>query len=166
MKDKSSKIHGIICFSGQWQNPVIWSHYAAKHTGLSLGFEIDDDPLQKVKYQNSRPDADFEKLESDEEYGVELVSQLGWTKFKHWEYEDEYRFGIRLDHATSELGLYFLDFDESLKLKEVIVGANSELSRKNVEAALGSELSTVMLTKARLAFQDFKVVHQRDAALW
>jgi hypothetical protein len=37
MKDEMAKKRGLLCFSRSWRNPVQWSHYAAKHTGLCLG---------------------------------------------------------------------------------------------------------------------------------
>ncbi|HXP86866.1 MAG TPA: DUF2971 domain-containing protein [Bryobacteraceae bacterium] len=32
--------NGALCLSNEWNNPLMWSHYAEKHTGLCLGFEI------------------------------------------------------------------------------------------------------------------------------
>jgi hypothetical protein len=34
--------HGMLCFSADWRDPVIWAHYSDKHHGLCLGFEIPD----------------------------------------------------------------------------------------------------------------------------
>ena len=31
---------GLICFSKSWRNPLLWGHYAEKHTGIALGFEV------------------------------------------------------------------------------------------------------------------------------
>ncbi|MGF1700414.1 DUF2971 domain-containing protein [Photobacterium makurazakiensis] len=41
-KEQLSKIRGILCFSGNWNNPVQWAHYASNHKGVCLGFEIDE----------------------------------------------------------------------------------------------------------------------------
>jgi hypothetical protein len=41
---------GILCFSADWRDPVIWAHYSDKHKGICLGFEISDDVCKKVKY--------------------------------------------------------------------------------------------------------------------
>jgi hypothetical protein len=32
---------GLLCFSQAWKNPVLWSHYADRHRGICLGFDID-----------------------------------------------------------------------------------------------------------------------------
>ncbi len=34
--------YGVLCFSRSWANPVFWSHYADKHKGIALGFEVPD----------------------------------------------------------------------------------------------------------------------------
>jgi hypothetical protein len=31
---------GLLCFSRSWDNLLLWSHYAASHTGFCLGFDI------------------------------------------------------------------------------------------------------------------------------
>jgi len=33
---------GLLCFSRNWHNPVLWSHYADKHRGICPGFDADD----------------------------------------------------------------------------------------------------------------------------
>ena len=33
---------GLLCFSRTWRNPVQWSHYADRHRGVCLGFELPD----------------------------------------------------------------------------------------------------------------------------
>ena len=34
--------HGILCFSATWKDPVLWAHYANKHKGLCLAFQVPD----------------------------------------------------------------------------------------------------------------------------
>src|SRR4030042_3833160 len=31
---------GLLCFSKNWTNPLLWSHYASKHEGICLGFDL------------------------------------------------------------------------------------------------------------------------------
>jgi hypothetical protein len=31
---------GVLCFSQDWQNPLLWSHYGDKHKGICLGLDI------------------------------------------------------------------------------------------------------------------------------
>src|SRR5262245_2779152 len=33
-----NRTNGLLCFSKNWGNPVLWSHYASKHRGMCLTF--------------------------------------------------------------------------------------------------------------------------------
>ena len=43
---------GLLCFSADWTNPVLWSHYAAKHRGICLGFDLKRECTQHVQYED------------------------------------------------------------------------------------------------------------------
>ena len=58
MKESLSNDYGILCFSENWKSLVQWAHYANKHKGLCLGFDIPDHFLSKVDYVESRLSAD------------------------------------------------------------------------------------------------------------
>lgn len=49
-KDKINADKGLICLSESWSNPLLWGHYAEKHTGIALGFEIPEKLLNPVIY--------------------------------------------------------------------------------------------------------------------
>jgi hypothetical protein len=55
--------YGMLCFSRNWRNPVQWSHYAVKHTGLCLGFDIQTNVLTKVRYTAKRLQARVDLLQ-------------------------------------------------------------------------------------------------------
>lgn len=73
---------------------------------------------------------------------------------------------MRLEEPDPTTGLYFAAFGPALRLRQVIVGACSEVSRSMLAEALGAFGDDVRTLKARLAFKSFKVVRQRSAALW
>src|SRR5262245_41638916 len=54
VKEQLALNHCMICFSRQWSNPVQWSHYADKHRGVCLGFDVADAVLTAVTYQAKR----------------------------------------------------------------------------------------------------------------
>ena len=54
MKQSMSNDYGLLCFSKTWSNPVQWAHYADKHKGLCLGFDISDELLTEVEYTDER----------------------------------------------------------------------------------------------------------------
>ena len=50
MKENLDGEKGLICFSKSWKNPLLWGHYAEKHTGIALGFDVPDERLSPVIY--------------------------------------------------------------------------------------------------------------------
>ena len=149
---------GLVCFSGDWTNPVLWSHYANKHKGICLGFDVDEANLKDVEY---REDLILPELQGDtivENLNKSLRGLLIKTKYKHWEYEDERRLFISLDNKEKYDGLYFLNFGETLKLREVVLGPLCSLNLRHVRATVNHHHSGVTTFKARLAFKFFKVV--------
>ena len=53
-KKEMEQSYGILCFCRTKRNPVLWSHYADKHKGMCLGFDVRDDSLNAVKYVSRR----------------------------------------------------------------------------------------------------------------
>ena len=166
MKTELSKSRGILCFSKSWSNPVMWSHYANRHAGLCLGFDIPDECLRKVSYSRKRLVAEAEKLSDPTRLTIRLTQKFLLTKYEHWKYEEEVRSFVALEDKDPETGLYFAGFSERLKLISVIVGANSSLSRSDIQMALSEHEENVDVFKARLAFKTFKVVRQKNELLW
>ena len=39
-KEQLAESKGLICLSRSWANPLLWGHYAERHTGMALGFEV------------------------------------------------------------------------------------------------------------------------------
>lgn len=157
---------GMLCFSQAWNNPVQWNHYADRHRGLCLGFEVPRVYLARVSYTEKRlvPDKALKGTYAEREA---FMLQVLTTKFIHWQYEKEWRCFVGLDEDEREesTGPYFRSFSEKLALREVIIGACSNVSRREVREALGGIGSGVSLTNARLAFQTFSVVTQLNEKL-
>jgi hypothetical protein len=108
----------------------------------------------------SREDA-FELLNkgsTDESTILKFIS----TKYAHWRYEQEVRAFSELEVPDPSTGLYFAGFSDNLRLTEIIVGAESPVSRLDLEAALSPLDSNVTFRKARLAFKSFRVTTQLD----
>lgn len=158
VKEEINASHGVLCFSKDWKNPVLWGHYADKLRGVALGFEVTSPHLLPVIYANKPV-----KIETDPETGLpqlndELVDQLQRTKFEDWRYENEMRVYVQLDHDSRESGLYFYPFDTSLVLKEIVLGPRCELPAESLKALLGANESEVMVIKSTLASHSFSVV--------
>jgi hypothetical protein len=64
IREELSKNRGVLCFSKDWQNPVLWSHYADKHRGICLGFCVPDKWLTEIKYSAERLAANEDWLQA------------------------------------------------------------------------------------------------------
>lgn len=153
-KDKMNATYGMFCFSKHWHNPVLWSHYADKHRGVCLGFDIDKRCVRPVSYVEKRPRLKIPPSQKD-------ADLLLFTKFVGWQYEEEWRGWIQFDERYSETGLYFYSFDTSVRLREVISGPLCDVSQLRIKDALKGYEVYVRTIKARLAFRSFRVVKNR-----
>lgn len=157
---------GMLCFSKNWQNPVQWSHYAENHKGVCLAFDVIDDVLQQVDYVDKRVEWTLPDIEasSDKEGHENLLHVMMTTKYIDWSYEQEWRVFAPL--KNEENGIFFQKFDQDVSLREVIVGARSDLSRADVMGALENQASGVDVFKARLGFKQFEIVRNQNDSLW
>lgn len=155
-----SKEFGLLCFSKNWHNPLLWSHYANKHTGIALGFDLPDIKATEVTYSKERPLFQSKSLSASADR-TSFLDKLIKTKFSSWSYEEEVRFFFQLNTLISENGFYFDPFDHELILKEVIVGCNSQLTDSYLLTAL-KEFTGITLIRSRMAFKSFKVVRNKQ----
>lgn len=162
LKQNLAADRGLLCFSRNWTNPVQWGHYADRHRGLCLGFEIPTPHLIRVEYSGKRL-----VKEAQRAMDRERMRKLLCTKYSHWRYEREERVFVSLEgKCPDRKGRYFEDFSADLKLVRVIAGARSDISRADLVKALGPLVPDVEVFKARLAFQSFRVVRNRQESLW
>jgi hypothetical protein len=159
-RQAQEKKWGMLCFSKTWHNPVLWSHYADKHRGMALGFDVDDSLLMPVRYTNNRTKLDVIRLRNEGRLTAEHMNRLMRTKFVDWEYEREVRTYASLQERDPETGLFFVHFNESLRLREVIAGPLCTLTKSDIASKIHEEHHSVKLVKARLAFKTFRVVTQ------
>ncbi len=155
-KNQTNDSNGLICFSESWDNPVLWGHYADKHCGVALGFEVDEKLLFKVTYENTKFDLPINtnnQVECDENTLNRLLS----TKFSDWHYENELRMFSPLKNCVVESGLYFEKFSDDLCLKEVILGVNCELPLNEMQSLVDKLGYKIQVKKAKLDDKTYKV---------
>ena len=155
-KNEFNEKKGLICFSADWTDPVLWSYYAAKHKGMALGFDVKESLVKEVQYSPAR--LKFKMPEGAKDIPQDFADLLVCTKFESWGYEREWRLLCDLAHSKSEGGLYFLPFGELLKLVEVIMGPLCEFDLKKIRSLVDSNHENVMTYKARLAYRSFRVI--------
>jgi hypothetical protein len=147
-KNEIALRYGVLCFSLSWHNPLLWSHYADRHHGVALGFDVDNAILKPISYVKQRPVL--------KQINVEVAHCLLFTKYIDWQYEHEARIFTTLEDHDPASGLYFADFNEQLVLREVIAGPLNTDTKKDLHDALGS-VANVTVMKGRLAFNSFQV---------
>ena len=163
-KNSTASGTGMICFSKSMSSPVQWAHYANRHKGLCLGFEVPDSFLEPVRYVSER--IDFRSETPWATGGVDRrAEECFLTKYDHWSYEQELRLFGDLAEPDSETGLYFNYFSERMKLVEVYVGCASGITKKDLHLALGELRSHVQCYKVRPAFNSFNMV-RNQAVQW
>ncbi|AIP72577.1 DUF2971 domain-containing protein [Burkholderia pseudomallei] len=160
-----SKQRGVICFSTDWQNPVMWAHYGAKHYGICLGFDVPDELAMRVSYESNRLDFNIDLSAPNAGVTPEMVKAMLLTKFEAWRYENEYRVMAELQDKDAD-GHYYADFGENLTLREVIIGVRCAISQREVAQWIGDLGYDVEIRKARLAFKQFKITEQLKQAVF
>lgn len=131
------KATALLCFSRNWGNLLLWSHYGASHTGICLGFDIPE----------GEPGANYDtdvlyqpnvlQIRTIEDVNYDLVDRLLRTKHESWSYEQEVRMFVGLNDPPDAKGLNWIEFGQQLVLREVIIGAQCHPSMsKDVEGAV------------------------------
>lgn len=161
-KKSAAAESGMVCFSKSMHSPVQWAHYADRHKGLCLGFDVPNVYLAPVKYVSERLDFDLDSPWAED--GVDLRTEDCFlTKYDHWSYEEEVRLFGGLGNPDRQTGLYFQPYDENLKLVEIIVGCASDITRLDLTSRYGGELKDIDIYRVRPAFRSFRMVrNMRD----
>lgn len=154
LKDHFATKWGILSFSAAWSNPAVWAHYADKHFGICLGFEIKDTMCLRVTYVKSP----ISHLPTGSP--TEVVAAILGTKYESWRYEDEVRVWGKLTEI--EDGSYYMEFGESLALVEVIAGIRCTVPKSGIERAIGDAKGRVKITKARAGYGQFEVIEDPE----
>ena len=154
---EADKRFGLICFSDNWKSPVMWAHYADKHNGVCLGFDISDGYLTPLQYVDARILHIFDKevLTNDQ-----LIDQMLYHKATEWKYEREIRTIVLLDGP--QLPMYHITFGLYLQLREVIIGCRNPMSPRDLEPFILAQETSVQIIKTRPAFKKFEMVENRQ----
>lgn len=164
-KDQMSRKIGLLCFSRRWRNPLLWSHYGSKHTGVALECAIDDQVVVPVRYRKSRLRLDVaHMMSSSRGFSADLAEKLASTKSTHWRYEEEIRVPIQLADCMIEEERYFREFTSQMRLVGIVLGPLCTLNQRDVEAALPRG-ERITLRRARLAFRSFNIVPDRSVEI-
>ncbi len=145
--------YGVVCFSRARTSILMWSHYAAKHTGIVIGFEL---PVE-VSTQLLEVDYSPERVLFDptqpigEEYTEAFSRQMISTKHADWHYEEETRLLVelsKLDPPTERPDgkrLHLMRFGPKL-IKSISLGmrCSDETTAKVLDAVQKNKLAAVV----------------------
>lgn len=144
----------VFCTSGENHNDILlFSHYADKHTGLCLVFEVDNSrPIGETTFLGFSEPITY--VEDFPRFDASNIHLLPKTKYAGWKYEDEYRVLADLEYNPSQ----YRNF-ESYELIEVRFGLKmkEEGQREIQERAAASGLDQLRFTKACLGRDKFKL---------
>jgi hypothetical protein len=161
-KNQMNEKFGIVCFSGSWESPLLWGHYADRHMGIALGFDVADEKLMEVNYTAMRPKVEFDQQTRKVINGPQVLDRLIRTKFTEWQYENEHRMYGQIGKAEQKSKLSFIKFSEDLVLREVILGMNCVKPIQEVRKLVNAKVSKVKILKAGMALRKFKVIEDRS----
>lgn len=109
----------VICFSKSHENLLMWAHYADKHLGYCLAFDVHE--LKKKLYEVNYPQNESRpliQLSPEEIESYKLAEKILLTKSIHWKYEEE----VRLTYHDSNENNEFVDFEAKV-LTGIVFGA-------------------------------------------
>jgi hypothetical protein len=152
---------GLLSFSAQLSDPVLWGHYADSHKGLALAFEFPDSMIFPVTYNHCRPLVEFRdlmntniQLSSEPDFLREVYGQ----KAPSWSYECEHRTIVMLRDCTAKEGLYFWPFLPQY-LKSVILGVRCTVSERYLKHLLSQhpEYAHVTICRGRISTTTYTI---------
>jgi hypothetical protein len=161
--DRLNKQFGMISYSAELSDPVIWSHYADKHKGIALQFDqLLVEELLPIAYCHALPTFDvthFLENGSDTNYMLSVLKMANGRKSPSWTYEKEYR--VHCHFATQceeEKGVFYKRIPDCF-LKRVILGVHCTATKMEVEQALGEGgLVNVEIVKARMSDTSYEIL--------
>jgi hypothetical protein len=152
---------GICCFSEHDDILLMWSHYADKHRGVCLKFDMpENDPFFnvpiKVHYPSRFPHFDFIEMRKDSH---SLLQFLVGTKSADWQYEAEIR--IARGMGMHDVFRGAIKFDKK-RLTEVIFGykAGPEAIER-IKSQVVSDGYDCLFYKMILKRDDFGLVKEK-----
>lgn len=175
LKAELCKRIGFISFSRRWDSNVMWGHYGERHSGVCLGFDYVGLPirLHEVRYDLPRVHIEGELILRTEAastaalLGIEFKKDDCETEFrdrflesiqrKHsdWSYEEEVRMVCRLRPENEKDGLYFERIEDSLELREIILGTKCDRQSDLLSAA--EAFPNVSIYRAILDRRNFEI---------
>ncbi len=145
---------GVSCFTTDNKNLLMWAHYADKHNGACLTFDVTKDMVlfnatHKVEYVKKYPILNYFEIPD------EILMKTINTKHEIWKYEQEYRIW---KHPNK--GIY--PFNKSC-LVEIILGYNLRNNNENknkIFELIKNHKYQIKIKQSYLTKDDFNVYYE------
>ena len=151
MKNTRKRVR-ICSLSKNYNNALMWAHYADEHKGCCIELEVPDDTKWirlDMQYQSSMP-----KLSSGID-SKEAIKQIFGIKSNFWSYEKEVRF-IKLVKQTTEGKPYKANLP--IRIKKIYLGIRVPLDVKNrierIVKAVDSNIDVIKIRQDNINFWD------------
>jgi hypothetical protein len=166
-KNRIADAFRLICFSERFLSPVMWAHYAMKHTGMVLEFEILDSLVEKVNYEQTRPVIDHKEYSKwTDEKLFKFTRDIMTAKYEEWSYEEEWRFlllesEVKVVEVPIKCGnvkkLEFMEFAQDFRLIGLHKGSLNNTPDDEIRQSIPKG-EAIIVTNARLAFNSYSIV--------
>jgi len=164
--ERFSKGFRVLCCSHREDSILMWSHYAEKHRGVVIEFEVDElfsgmtlsDHFKEVRYRSSPPT--ISGLHADVQSFEEAMELALVTKALEWAYEEEVRIMMPISLLQGADDHRYSVFDPK-GIKRVIVGCMMDVQSsvyQDIDSlAEESTYKHVAFQRAALHEDDYKL---------
>jgi hypothetical protein len=138
---------GILCFTENPKDILMWAHYANNHRGICLDITIPEDThsLKKLRYTVEQPYFAIHEA-MNERHGK--LMELFYTKSIHWQHEKEWRMVAREGNIAREI--------PGASIAHIIYGINtSEETKDKISEVIGSNIPSNELKMKRDYLLDY-----------
>jgi hypothetical protein len=178
-----SKKGGVVCFSEMDSEVLLWSHYAVKHRGCCIDFEVAESEALQPTVSVKRPkEISFDRSPSYEmeRLGIESgdsspeshpgfeeaikrylprTTAILFSKYEGWNYEKERRLLIKLQPSQKDGNHYFAEFDGNIRPVEVLLGARcTQADEERLRPAVNGYDPPLPIIRTGFAKDEFKIV--------
>lgn len=176
-KNKSQNYFNIFCFSRNYNNILMWSHYADEHKGICIGFNIshvDENSLTlkcKENYIDINKTKGFNNLpvfhvvyskERPVPYNIikskhQELRDFIYSKSIDWKYEEEYRIVLQDDVLLSNPVKIELN-----EIKEIIFGLRMDDKEKiMLKKLIKSNIDDIDIYEMVKTNRSYEIVRER-----
>jgi len=163
-----SQLAGVLCFSENADNTLMWSHYAQDHKGYVVGLDSTHHAFHTVSLEPGRPGTLTKVIYSDRRHRIGHtlddadfgdVSYL-FIKSLDWTYEAEWRLILPLTFGRKVGSVVVYDFPPEA-IREVIIGYRASPELRQKITALKEKHPLIQVKQARPSSVTFQMILEK-----